>query len=119
MIRTRVTTLLLTLALTLSGASAALAQDVDFDPTSEPAFNRDEALVLFHALKERLVVMGLEEEQILPAVAYLSDTLLNMTEAQVDELLAGSMLAEAGTELGDDELLAPEGEEPMDDEEEE
>ena len=118
MIRTRVATLLLTLALTLSGASAALAQDVDFDPTSEPAFNRDEALIIFHQLKERLVAMGLEEEQILPAVAYLSDTLLNMTEAQVDELLAGSMLAEAGTELGDDEFLAPEGEE-IDDEEEE
>lgn len=37
---------------------------------------------------------------------------------QVDELLAGSMLAEAGTELGDEEFLAPEGEE-IDDEEEE
>ena len=118
MVRKRITALLMTLALTLAGASVALAEDVDFDPTSEPAFNRNEAIILFHAFKERLVAMGLEEGEILPAISYLSGTLADLTPAQVDELLIASGLAESDAEMGDEEFGAEEGEEPADEEEE-
>jgi len=45
-------------------------------------------------------------------VAYLEETLGNVSEADMDELLVGSMLADSDAETGDDEFGADGGEEP-------
>jgi hypothetical protein len=121
MTRTRLVSLLLTVALALASTSAVLADshDADFDPATVPEFNQDEALILFQQLQERLLAMGVGEGEVGSAVAYLEETLGNMSEADVDELLAGSMLADSDAEMGDDEFGAAEGEEPeLGDEEE-
>ena len=115
MTKSRLVTLLLTLALAFAGTSAVLVVSHEgeaFDPASVPEFNQDEALILYQQLQERLLAMGVSGEGMGGAVAYLAETFGNMSEADVDELLAGSMLADSDAELGDDEFGDDEGEEP-------
>ena len=115
MTRARLVTILLTLALAFAGTSAVLADshEGDFDPETVPEFNQDEALILFQQLQERLVAMGVEEGQVGSAVGYLSTVFGNMSEADVEGLIASSMLAErSDADMGDDEFGDDEGDEP-------
>ena len=115
MSKTRLTALFLTLMLAFAATPAVLADshEGDFDPATVPEFNQDEALILFQQLQERLVAMGVEEGQIGSAVGYLSTVFGNMSEADVEGLIASSMLAErSDAEMGDDEFGDDEGDEP-------
>jgi hypothetical protein len=107
--------LALTLALALAGAPAVLADSHEgesFDPASVEEWNQDEALILYQALQERLLAMGVAEEDMAAAVDYVGETFGNLSEADVDELLAGQMLSESEAEMGDDEFGGSEEDEP-------
>ena len=119
MTKTRLVTLLLTLALALAGTTAVLADDHDLDaedvaeadewtPESAGAaeWNEDEALILYQQFKEGLAAMGVAEEDTADAVEYL-DGIAGQSE-------------EDEPEMGDDEFGDDEGEEPeLGDEEDE
>lgn len=123
MIRKALSALALTLTLALAGTAAVVADSHEgetFDPASVEEWNQDEALILFQQLQERLLAMGVAEEDVDAAVDHLSETFGNLSEADVDELLAGQMLAESDAEMGDDEFGQAEEDEPeLGDEEEE
>ena len=123
MIRKALSALALTLTLALAGTAAVVADSHEgetFDPASVEEWNQDEALILFQQLQERLLAMGVAEEDVDAAVDYLSETFGNLSEADVDELLAGQMLAESDAEMGDDEFGQAEEDEPeLGDEDEE
>lgn len=123
MIKKALSALALTLTLALAGTAAVVADSHEgetFDPASVEEWNQDEALILFQQLQERLLAMGVAEEDVDAAVDYLSETFGNLSEADVDELLAGQMLAESDAEMGDDEFGQAEEDEPeLGDEEEE
>ena len=86
MSKSRILTLVLTLALALAAAPAVMAQDESaapeaspeagttaetFDPGSVPEFNQDEALIAYAIFREELLAMGVAEEDIGEATAYL------------------------------------------------
>lgn len=123
MVKKALSALALTLTLALAGTAAVVADSHEgetFDPASVEEWNQDEALILFQQLQERLLAMGVAEEDVDAAVDYLSETFGNLSEADVDELLAGQMLAESDAEMGDDEFGQAEEDEPeLGDEEEE
>ena len=123
MIKKALSVLALTLTLALAGTAAVVADSHEgetFDPASVEEWNQDEALILFQQLQERLLAMGVAEEDVDSAVDYLSETFGNLSEADVDELLAGRMLAESDAEMGDDEFGQAEEDEPeLGDEDEE
>lgn len=123
MVKKALSALALTLTLALAGTAAVVADSHEgetFDPASVEEWNQDEALILFQQLQERLLAMGVAEEDVDAAVDYLSETFGNLSEADVDELLAGQMLAESDAEMGDDEFGQAEEDEPeLGDEDEE
>ena len=115
MTRTRLITLLLTLALALAAVPAVMAQEEEgptFDPASIPEMNQDEALILYLQWRENMLAAGVAEEDLDEAAAYLEGEAANLSEADVDELLAGRMLAESDAEMGDDEFGQSEEDEP-------
>ena len=114
MTRKTAAALVLTLTLALAGTTGAMAQDEEasFDPASIPEMNQDEALILFQQWRENMLAAGVAAEDLPAAAAYFEDQLANMSEADVDELLAGQMLAESDAEMGDDEFGQSEEDEP-------
>ena len=115
MTRKTLTALALTLALTLAGAAAVTAQEEEgstFDPASVPEMNQDEALILYLQWRENMLAAGVAEEDLGEAAAWLEGEAANLSEADVDELLAGSMLADSDAEMGDDEFGDDEEDEP-------
>lgn len=130
MSRTRLVALLLTLALALAAAPAVLAQEEDpaadtgsttaFDLSSIPEANQDEALILLHALREKLIAAGVSEGDVGAAIDSLEAEYGNLSEADMDELLAAQMLSDSEAETGDDEFGKAEEDEPeLGDEEDE
>jgi hypothetical protein len=123
MTRKALSALALSVALALAGTAVVVADSHEgetFDPASVEEWNQDEALILFQQLQEKLLAMGVAPEDMGGAVAYLEETFGNLSEADVDELLAGQMLAESDAEMGDDEFGQAEEDEPeLGDEEEE
>ena len=116
MTRTRLITLLLTMALALATAPAVLAQDEEsstFDPANIEEFNEDEALIIYGLLRDRLAAYGVAEEDMVAAIDWLDGEFLTQ---RGDE---GG--ADSDAETGDDEFGKSEGDEPElgDDEEEE
>ncbi len=106
---------MLTLTLALAGTAAVVADSHEaatFDPASVEEWNQDEALILYQQLQERLLAMGVAEEDVAAAVDYLGETFGNLSEADVDELLAGRMLADSDADMGDDEFGQAEEDEP-------
>ena len=115
MTRKTLTALALTLALALAGAAAVMAQEEEgstFDPASIPEMNQDEALILYLQWRENMLAAGVAEEDLGEAAAYFEETAGNLSEADVDELLVGSMLADSDAEMGDDEFGDDEEDEP-------
>ena len=127
MSKTRILTLLLTLALMLTSATAVMAQEetTAFDLSNIPETQQDEALILFHQLQEKLLAAGVSEGDVGAAVDSLETEYGNLSEADMDELLAAQMMSDSEAETGDDEFGKTEEEEPelgddeMGDEEEE
>ena len=123
MTKTRLITLLLTLALALGTSTAVLAdshEEMAFDLSSIPEVNQDEALILFHQLQEKLLAAGVSEGDVGAAIDALEAEYGNLSEADMDELLAAQMLSESEAEMGDDEFGKAEEDEPeLGDEEEE
>ena len=129
MSKTRFLTLLLTLALALATAPAVMAQEEEaspeaattgqtFDPASIPEFNRDEALAAYALFREELLAMGVAEEDLGEATAYLEG------EVQSEEMTeeAGEVEEEAAEVEGEaaevEEEMA-EGQEELQDEKDE
>ena len=107
--------LALTLTFALSGTAAVVADSHEgetFDPASVEEWNQDEALILYQALENRLLAMGVAGEDVSAAIDYLGETFGNLSEADIDELLAGQMLADSDAEMGDDEFGQAEEDEP-------
>jgi hypothetical protein len=138
MTRKRLLTLLLTLALALATAPAVLAQDESpapeegtetettestFDPASVEEWNEDEALILYSLLEDRLLAMGVAEEDMDEAAAYLQETYGDLDEEDIADLMeyafASGFMDELSTEeegetvdMGDEEFGQSEEEEP-------
>jgi len=117
----RLVTMLLTVALTLSMAAAVTAQEEDaaWDPVEVPEFQQDEALAAYLLFEEQLMASGVPEEDIAAATDWLSSEAANLSENDVEELLAAQMVADR--EGDDDEFGKAEEDErnPRDDEEDE
>ena len=123
----RLLTLLLTLAFALAGATAAMAQDESpapaYDPPAVEEWDEDEALIFYGQLQERLLEMGVAEEDLDEALAYLQATYADLSDED-KEALAEAWAArdvmqemteeEAGEEvdMGDEEFGQAEEEEP-------
>lgn len=92
MIKRRLATLLASVALTLSMASAVTAQEEEsaptFDPSNIPKMNQDEALIACLALEEELLAAGVTEEDMAAATDWLASEAANLSEKDVEELLA-------------------------------
>lgn len=114
MTRKTLSALVLTLALALTGAVATLAQEEEtsLDPASIPEMNQDEALILYLQWREHMLAAGVAAEDLDEAAAYFEEAAGNLSEADVDELLAGQALAESDAEAGDDEFGQAEEDEP-------
>ena len=115
MTRKALSALALSVALALSGTAAVVADSHEgetFDPASVEEWNQDEALILFQQLQEELLAMGVAPEDMGAAVTYLEEDFSKLSEADVDELLAGRMLSDSDAEMGDDEFGDSEEDEP-------
>ena len=112
MTRRTLITVLLTLAFALAGTPAVLADSHEgqsFDPSSIEEWNQDEALILYQALENRLLAMGVAEEDLDAAIGYLGGELANLSEEDLEDL------AEASAAMGlMDELTAEEEGEDVD-----
>jgi hypothetical protein len=121
MTKRRLVTLLVSLTLTLSMASAVTAQEEDaaWDPVEVPEFQQDEALAAYLLFEEELAASGVPEEDIAAATDWLASEAANLSEKDVEELLAAQMVADR--EGDDDEFGQAEEDEPelFDDDEEE
>ena len=119
--KTRLVTLLVTLALTLSMAAVVTAQEEEaaFDPAMVPEFQQDEALAAYLLFEEELAASGVPEEDIAAATDWLAGEAANLSENDVEELLATKLVADR--EGDDDEFGKAEEDErnPRDDEDEE
>jgi hypothetical protein len=103
MYKTRFLTPVLTLALVLAMAPAVVAQDESaapeaaasaepFDPAMVPEFQQDEALIAYALFRDELLAMGVAEEDIGEATAYLEG------EAQAEMTDEADEVAEEVTE---------------------
>ena len=139
MTRTRLITALLTLALALASAPAVLADSHEgepFDPAAVEEWNEDEALVFYNLLQERLLAMGVAAEDMDEAMVYVQETYGELDEEDIADLMEAAFISGAmdelsteeegeAVDLGDDEVLQSDEEEPDvdieigDDEEEE
>lgn len=114
--KTHVATLMLTLALVLSGAAAAMAQDESpapetspdaagsaetFDPASVPEFDQDEALIAYALFREELLAMGVAEEDLGEATAYLEGEFQSLSPEEVERLATEEMTDEAAEVEGE------------------
>ena len=119
--KTRLVTLLVTLALTLSMATAVTAQEetTPWDPVEVPEFQQDEALAAYLLFEGELEASGVPEEDIAAATDWLAGEAANLSENDVEELLATKLVADR--EGDDDEFGKAEEDErnPRDDEDEE
>ncbi len=122
MSKTRFSTLVLSLALVLATAPAVVAQEEEaspeaatteqtFDPASVPEFNQDEALAAYAIFREELLAMGVAEEDLAEATAYLE------SEAQAEMTDEADEVAEEVTEA--EEEVQDEKDEAMEEFEEE
>ncbi len=100
----RLVTMLLTVALTLSVTAAVTAQEEDaaWDPVEVPEFQQDEALAAYLLFEEELMASGVPEEDIAAATEWLAGEAANLSENDVEELLAAQMVADR--EGDDDEF---------------
>jgi hypothetical protein len=117
MSKTRFSTLVLSLALVLATATAVVAQEEEaspeaatteqtFDPASVPEFNQDEALAAYAIFREELLAMGVAEEDLAEATAYLeSEAQAEMTD-EADEV--AEEVTEAEEEVQDEKDEAKE-----------
>ena len=103
MSKSRFLTLVLALALALATAPAVMAQDESaapeaaasaepFDPAMVPEFQQDEALIAYALFRDQLLAMGVAEEDIGAATAYLEG------EAQAEMTDEADEVAEEVTE---------------------
>ena len=111
--RTRLVTLLVTLALTLSMAAVvttAQEEEAAFDPAMVPEFQQDEALAAYLLFEEELAASGVSGEDIAAATDWLAGEAANLSPQDAEELLAAKMLSDR--EGGDDEFGQSEEDEP-------
>jgi hypothetical protein len=103
MYKTRLLTPVLTLALVLAMAPAVVAQEAEaspdaaasaepWDPAMVPEFQQDEALIAYALFRDELLAMGVAEEDIGAATAYLEG------EAQAEMTDEADEVAEEVTE---------------------
>ena len=107
-----------------------------FDPAAVEEWDEDEALVFYNLLQERLLAMGVAAEDMDEAMAYVQETYGELDEEDIADLMEAAFISGAmdelsteeegeAVDLGDDEVLQSDEEEPDvdieigDDEEEE
>ena len=119
--KTRLLIGLLALSLALATAPAVMAQEEEatLDPATIPEFQRDEALAAYALFRDQLLAAGVSEGDVGAAVDSLEAEYGNLSEKDVEELLAAQMLSDR--DGGDDEFGKAEEDELIggDDEEEE
>ena len=104
---------LLAVSLAIAAAPGVMAEthDLDaedvaaaeaFDPATVPEWNQDEALILYGQLQERLVAMGVTEEDMAAAIQFLDGEFLSQQGDDPDDDEFGQA-EEDEPELGDDE----------------
>ena len=97
MSKTRFLTLVLSLALVLATAPAVVAQEEEaspeaatteqtFDPASVPEFNQDEALAAYAIFRDTMLAMGVAEEDLGEATAYLEGEAQAEMTGEADEV---------------------------------
>jgi hypothetical protein len=107
--KTRLLTGLLALSLALATAPAVMAQDESaapeaspdgaataetWDPANVPEFQQDEALAAYLLFEEELMANGVTEEDVAAATEWLASEAANLSEKDVEELMAAKMLAD-------------------------
>ena len=102
--KTRLLTGLLALSLALATAPAVMAQEEEaaFDLSSIPEVQQDEALAAYALFREELLAAGVSEGDVGAAVDSLEAEYGNLSEKDIEELLAAQMLSDR--DGGDDEF---------------
>ena len=111
MLKTRLIAFPLTLALALAGTTAVMAQEAEaspdaaasgstFDPASVPEFNQDEALAAYAIFRDTMLAMGVAEEDLGEATAYLEGEAQAEMTGEADEV--EEEVAEAEEEVQDE-----------------
>jgi hypothetical protein len=134
--KTRLLTGLLALSLALATAPAVMAQDESaapeaspdaaataetFDPANVPEFQQDEALAAYLLFEEELMANGVTEEDMAAATDWLASEAANLSEKDVEELLAAQMLADREGDDGefgkteDEEIIGGDDDDDEDD----
>ena len=109
MTKTRLVTLLLTLALAFAGTSAVLAEDLSeeeaaaaaaFDAGQISEGDEDELLIIYTLLRDKLAEAGVVEEDSMGAIEWLDGEFLSQERSGDDEF---GQAEEDEPELGDEE----------------
>ena len=109
MLKKRIVTLLLTLALALVSAPAVFAQDVSEEEAAAAAMfdagqisegDEDELLIIYALLRDKLAEAGVVDEDSMGAIEWLDGEFLSQERSGDDEL---GQAEEDEPELGDDE----------------
>ena len=101
--KTRLVTLLLTVALTLSMAAVVTAQEEEaaFDPAMVPEFQQDEAFAAYLLFEGEMEASGVPEEDMAAATDWVASQTANLSQKDVEELLAAQLLASRDRDDGE------------------
>ncbi len=94
--KTRLVTLLVTLALTLSMAAVvttAQEETTPWDPVEVPEFQQDEAFAAYLLFEGEMEASGVPEEDMAAATDWVASQTANLSQKDVEELLAAQLLA--------------------------
>ena len=94
--KTRLVTMLLTVALALSMVAVVAAQEEEaaaWDPVEVPEFQQDEAFAAYLLFEGEMEAAGVPEEDMAAATDWLASETANLSQKDVEELLAAQLLA--------------------------
>ena len=105
MTKTRLVTLLVTLALTLSMAAVVTtAQEEEaaaWDPVEVPEFQQDEAFAAYLLFEGEMEASGVPPEDMAAATDWVASQTANLSQKDVEELLAAQLLASRDRDEGE------------------
>ncbi len=103
MTKTRLVTVLLTVALTLSMAAVVTAQEetTPWDPVEVPEFQQDEAFAAYLLFEGQMEAAGVPEEDMAAATDWVASQTANLSQKDVEELLAAQLLASRDRDDGE------------------
>jgi len=102
--KTRLVTLLVTLALTLSMAAVvttAQEETTPWDPVEVPEFQQDEAFAAYLLFEGEMEASGVPEEDMAAATDWVASQTANLSQKDVEELLAAQLLASRDRDDGE------------------